>query len=196
MMPSTVDPKKKLDESIAVYRTLIAQNPNVSNLHLYLGRALMEKGQDVEAIASLQRAVSLDSTCGEAYGRLGHLFVQLCRIEEGVAALQRAVELMPENARLPFYLFQAHSKAGNLDKAIASLQHSITLNPNDIETHTALLGTLLYSSDYSREQLFSDRAALGSRIEDPWRKKWIKPTKPVNLAKRLRIGSLSRVTHT
>ncbi len=190
-MASDLDPNKNIDETIAIYRMLVAQNPDSASLHLYLGRALMERNLQSEAVAMLRRAVMLDSTSAEAYGRLGFLLTKQYKLSDGMAALQRAVALMPKNPQLSLYLAEAFHKAGRLNDALHYFRQSVALNPNNIDTLTALLGVQLYSPDYSREQMFADRATLGKRLEASWRAKWPKPSKSVDRQKRLRVGFVS-----
>jgi len=181
----------RLDEAIATYRKAIAEAPASANLHLDLARALMDKSLDADAITCLQRVISLDPNCAEAYGRLGHLLNQQCRISEGIAALQQAVALMPASSRLSFYLSSALHKAGKLPEAIACLQQAMALNPNNIDVYTALLGTRLYSPDYSPEQALADRSAFSERFEGPLRQNWPIHSKAAKSHKRLRVGFVS-----
>jgi len=181
----------RLDEAIAIYRKAIVENPNLATLHLELARVLMEKNLDTDAVDSLLRAVSLDPNSAEAFGRLGHLLTQQCKIKEGIAALQRAVTLMPASSRLSFYLSGAFHKAGRLPDALACLQQAIALNPHNVDVHTALLGTQLYSSTYSREQALLDRAAFGARFADSLRHKRPRHSNHTSPQKRLRVGFVS-----
>ncbi len=182
---------KKLEEAVASVKEALAANLNSSSLYLNLGRLLMERDIAVEAIICLERAVLHDSNCVEAYGRLGLLLGKQGRTVEGITALQRAVALKPQDSHLSYYLAQAFHRAGKLVEAIGCLRKSIELNPNNIEVQTDLLATLLYSPDYTKEQSVADRTAFGERMEAPWRKKWPKYKKPIDLHKRLRVGFVS-----
>ncbi len=189
-MSNSANPYRKLDETIKVYRTLIAQTPNSANLHFLLAKALMDRGADNDAVVSFRHSLSLDPKNAEALARLGHILVKQYHLHEGALSLRRSVELMPQNSRLFFYLFQALHKAGKLEEALAYLNHSAALNPNDLDVLTALLGTKLYSPGYSREQLFTDRRAMGARMEMPWPRK-ANIAKGADRAKRLRVGFVS-----
>lgn len=51
---------KKIDDAITILRANLELYPNVSNVHLALGRLLVEKGDRAGAEASLKRALELD----------------------------------------------------------------------------------------------------------------------------------------
>ena len=58
------------DEAIPHFRAALQLNPEFAAAHYGLGVALLQRGQSVDAIRELQRALELDPTSHKARGAL------------------------------------------------------------------------------------------------------------------------------
>ncbi len=84
---------REREEALGVFRRLSGAEE-----HLKQGAIYAERGALDRAIASWERALQVDSTCVDAYLRLGQAYVQAERPEEAKDALLHVLELDPEHA--------------------------------------------------------------------------------------------------
>ncbi|WP_035492864.1 tetratricopeptide repeat protein [Baaleninema simplex] len=66
----------------------------------------------------------------QAWGILGHIYVNVDRLEEGIEALETARSLAPEDATVRFALGLAHFQAQEYDRAIDELNAGLDLQPD------------------------------------------------------------------
>ncbi|MEP6670803.1 MAG: tetratricopeptide repeat protein [Chthoniobacter sp.] len=118
----------------AIYRQILAVQPNHADaLHL-LGAAALMSGRHEEARDLIERAVALspdnpayESNFGEACRRLG-------RLDEAVDHLRRAVALQPDFADALNNLGSTLALLERWDEAIACLQRCAALRPDHVGT--------------------------------------------------------------
>jgi len=132
----------RLAEAEAVYRQIIAQQPDFAEAHSNLGNVLRNRGEFAGAIESCQRAVSLKPDLFAAYNNLGNALVEAGRLGDGIAAFRRAIEIAPNVASIHYNLGNALKEAGDWNGAIESFRDAIALQPELAEAHNNL-GTVL-----------------------------------------------------
>ena len=110
--------------------------------HFNMAEVMIKRGQIDSAISELQKALEIDSGFGDAYGRLGCLYLEKGELEKARVSLDRSYEVNPDF--LPANICDALARAdeGLLDEAIGDLQALLFRHARDPELHYSL-GTLL-----------------------------------------------------
>jgi protein O-GlcNAc transferase len=90
----------RLDAAAALYRAILAREPNhADSLHL-LGLITAETADPIAGITLIRRAMSLDPGQAPHHNSLGHAYRRLGRIADAVAAYQQALALRPDSAAI------------------------------------------------------------------------------------------------
>lgn len=119
----------RLAQAEAIYRGLLARNPNDADaLHL-LGLLACQAGQLDTAAQLMGRAVAMSPGAAEMWINLGEVHRRRRDFGAAIAALERGVALSPGNAEAFFNLATALSDAGQTQQAKELLGKCLALNP-------------------------------------------------------------------
>ncbi|MBX9774125.1 MAG: tetratricopeptide repeat protein [Xanthobacteraceae bacterium] len=148
----------RLDEAAALYRSVLAVNPDHADALYFLGMVAAQRSQFIEAERLIGRMLALNTRNADAYSNYGGILRALNRPQEALAALDRAIALNPQ-------MHAAHANRGIIlhtlkryEEAVASYDQALALVPNDPTTMTYRGGALL-SLDRHHDALASfDRA--------------------------------------
>jgi len=133
---------------------------NLAALLVNQANALRQEGKDpVEAVARLQRAVTLDPDRADLHARLGSALFQGERLAEAVAAYEKALQLAPEDAESGINLGYALNRLGRFDEAETILRGALAKAPESMAAHVNL-GNALHGQGRLEEAAECHRAAL------------------------------------
>lgn len=132
----------RLGEAEALYRQILAVQPqHPGALHL-LGVLAHTAGQPADAIGFIQQALALDPQNTSAHSNLGEACLALGRTDEAIAHYRRALELDSRFAVARFNLANALRLQGHLDEAVAEFRQALALTPQDPRVLSNLSSTL------------------------------------------------------
>ncbi len=119
------------------FRKAIQLRPNFAEAHNHLGLALIQTGEDDDAIKEFREALRLNPNYAEAHGNLGAA-VTSNNDDEAIRELERAVTLQPDSVKVQYNLAMAYLQKFGVDKEIDQLEKVITLDPNFAEAYYSL----------------------------------------------------------
>jgi eukaryotic-like serine/threonine-protein kinase len=99
-------------------------------VHALLGSVYRETGKHAEAVAEVNRALTLAPNSDEFYRRLGGVYSDSGNVTESLDAYQKAVQLNPYYWVNQNALGIAYSRWGSYDKAIQAFQQVSVLEPD------------------------------------------------------------------
>lgn len=106
--------------------------PNEPKAHLALGRLLLDRKQDGEALKALKQAVTLDAKLAEAQAALAEAAIRTGESDTALVALRQAVRLEPENADALWMMATLYDETlGIADKAATSYREFEKRFPGD-----------------------------------------------------------------
>ena len=114
------------------------QNVMEASIELHLAYSELNKGQIEEAIASFDKAISLDDKNALAYVGLGKAYSRKGDFEEAIASFDKAISLDDKNALAYVGLGNIYSRKGDFEEAIASFDKAISLDPQNAFSHYSL----------------------------------------------------------
>jgi spermidine synthase len=139
----------EVERAIAMSQAIIAQDGELTEPHLWLGRLYGQQARYEDAIAHLRRAVELDPHRAEAANDLGLAYVQTGRPAEARAAFAQAIAARANYAEahynLGVLLFSAYQDPAG---ARAAFERVLTLVPEHVEAHNALGALLVVLGEY------------------------------------------------
>jgi protein O-GlcNAc transferase len=149
----------RLREAEAVFREILAQEPNhVDALHV-LGVIEGQAGRFDSAIELIRRSIELRPENAEALSNLGVALSDRGLLDEAIAAFRQAIRLKPA-------LFDAHNNLGNclrekkqFDEAIAELHEALRLNPRSAQAFNNL-GNVFHDKKLNPEAIGAFRQAI------------------------------------
>jgi len=112
--------------------------PETADVHNFLGIALAEKGQLVEAIAEFRDALRLEPDSARTHWHLGAALASRGARDDAVEHLRRSVQIDPGNGQAHYDLAVVLLEARQLDEAIDHLRAMLRLAPNSVEAHNNL----------------------------------------------------------
>jgi predicted Zn-dependent protease len=118
------------ETAIALYESMLADQPDAPDPHLWMGHALKTKGRVPEAIQSYRRAAALRPDFGDAYWSLANL--KTYRFSDDEIACMRREESAPsiqpiDRAHLCFALGKAHEDEGAFEQSWTFYRHGNAL---------------------------------------------------------------------
>lgn len=102
---------------------------------------------------------SLPIDLGDAYGRLGMLFLAAAEVDAAETSLRNAETLIPRDVRWPYYLGRVHESNGGLEESARAYERAGQLRPNDLAIQV-LLGNVLLAGGHSAAAEETFRGAL------------------------------------
>ncbi|HEY3898203.1 MAG TPA: tetratricopeptide repeat protein [Chthoniobacter sp.] len=132
----------RLAEAEAIYRQILAVEPNHAAAYSNLGEAYRVTNRFAEAVDVFQRAIHLNPNLAEAHYNLGLALVGLERKDEALAEFRQALKIKPNYA-------EAHNNLGNVlkeqdrpEEAEAAFRRTLEIKPDYAPAHNNL-GNLL-----------------------------------------------------
>ncbi len=119
----------RFDDAARIYRDLLQAAPDEPGLLMNLGMALAMGGREAEAIAPLDRAVSLDRGLVAAHLFLGSSYLALGEPAKAILPLERAVAARPGDVEHRRMLAQAYVAAGRAAEALTHLRKITEIAP-------------------------------------------------------------------
>ncbi|MBR9763431.1 MAG: tetratricopeptide repeat protein [Rhodobacteraceae bacterium] len=121
-------------EAKADFRAALEINPDQPNLLNYFGYSMVEKREDLdEALAMIEKAVSIDQGSGYIVDSLGWALFQLDRFDESVVHMERAAALMPVDPVVNDHLGDAYWMVGRHREAQFQWTRALSFDPEEAE---------------------------------------------------------------
>ncbi|MGA2242340.1 MAG: tetratricopeptide repeat protein [Verrucomicrobiota bacterium] len=125
-----------------LWQSIIACDPNCYLAHKNLGYALLQIGQEDEALTCLQKAAELDPDDASVQFNIGNALFKRGRVDEAIIHLQKTVELQPDNAAAHNNLGFVLAEKGQLDEATRQFHEALRLKPDLAGASNNLAGAI------------------------------------------------------
>jgi arylsulfatase A-like enzyme/Tfp pilus assembly protein PilF len=150
---SAIDPKDKIevankfhralvemedghyDEGISNLREVVRLEPDMGSAYLELGRALVHRKQDQEALTMLRTAAEKLPDSGMAHYEYGLLLIKNGQWETALAEMQAAVVCTPTSALWHFNLAAVHTHLKHVPEAVTEFEKALELDPDYFEAN-------------------------------------------------------------
>ena len=133
----------RLDEALAGYEAVVAQAPDLPEVHHNLGVASKRKGDLARAEAEFRKAAELDPDFAEPHGALAVILAQAGKLDEAIVEAEMAVELDPEDTQSLYNLAVMYKDSGKPKEAEAAFLELEELDPDNVEIQFHLGTTLI-----------------------------------------------------
>jgi tetratricopeptide (TPR) repeat protein len=122
----------KIDQSIAVIRQALVNDPHNANYFLYLGSFYEELERYDEALVVLKQGLAVDAKNPRIHFRIGVIQDKAGRRNEAIEAMQQVLRIRPDDVDALNYLGYTYADMGiHLDEAQSLVQRALTLKPGD-----------------------------------------------------------------
>ena len=152
----------RYDDAVREYRKALAKAPSTLNLHYRLGRALLLRSHEPqalsEALQEFRAELRLNPGDAVAEFQVGQILQVLGRPSEALPHFERAVALDGEFAEALVALAKERSRLEEYDEAIALLERALALSPRSEPAHYSLM--LAYRNAGRREEAVRIQQAL------------------------------------
>ncbi|HUO23761.1 MAG TPA: sulfotransferase [Caulobacteraceae bacterium] len=134
----------RLNQAEAVFRQLLAAEPDQADARYNLGVVLRDQGRMVEAEAAFRAALQVRPGHAESWNNLGQALLARKAAMAAAQAFRQALALKPDHARALNNLGAAMLDLGSLDAAVDAFRRAIDLNPAYAKAHNNLGVALQY----------------------------------------------------
>jgi len=124
--------------ALAIWSDTVAKSPANARAQNQLGFALLQTGQNSEALPPLEEAVRLEPTDAEAHHNLGIVLDKMGRVIEAVGQYKEALRIKPDYADAHNSLGNVLARQGKMPEAIGYYEEALRLNPKNAPTHNNL----------------------------------------------------------
>jgi len=125
-------------------------NDNLPEVHFVLGSVYSETGRYSEAIAELNRAISLAPNSDDGYRRLGAVYLKSGNGAQAIQAFQKAIQLNQYYWLNQNRIGNAYFQLGDYPKALQAFQQIIVLEP-DLEEGYENVGNVYFQQGKYQE---------------------------------------------
>jgi predicted TPR repeat methyltransferase len=155
---------EQLAAASEVYRRVIEAAPEHPRALHYAGVLAHQQGRTDEAIALLEKSLTLAPEQADGYSNLGIVLQAAGKLELAVATYQRAIAIDPSHANAYSNLGVVLRATGRTSESETAYREAIRLNPRHIDAYTNL-GILLNALNRTEEaaRCFSTVITLGPR---------------------------------
>ena len=115
----------RYDEAIACYRAVLEMDSTLAPGHYYLSMSLQMRGDDEEAIRSIQRALDIAGPTPIFVGALAHAFGCAGRAPDAERLVDELRIMARQRYVSPFSFAVAHTGMGQVEEALAALEGSL-----------------------------------------------------------------------
>ncbi len=165
--------KGKLPEAIALYQTIISQEPEYVDGYFWLGYLYSESGDSPQAVAFWEKGLGINADYAPILNSLGYTWAEEgVRLDDAETMIKKALVQEPENGAYLDSLGWVYFKKGKLEDANKYLEQALqyTQDP-EIYAHigdvAAALGNVEKAVEYYRQgsEQFPEHEALQSRLK-------------------------------
>jgi tetratricopeptide (TPR) repeat protein len=131
---AVLDRQKKFTESEAIFRQLIAREPENAAALNYLGYMLADRGERLdESVGYLKRALAIDPENGSFLDSIGWAYFKIGQLDLALENLKRAADQLLTNSVVQDHYGDALSKAGRLDDAIEAWNRALAGDGDSVD---------------------------------------------------------------
>ena len=113
---------RRLRDSIATLREVLALNPDLAPAHWFLGMALSAQGEHVAAIKSYEASIARTGRISRLLGYLGHALGRAGRLDEARALLQELRQRAETTYVPPYFEALVLAGLGEREQALGALE--------------------------------------------------------------------------
>ena len=121
------------DRSEAAFARLFGLAPSTASAHLLAGQMMLKQEYEAQALAEINKALSLNSKLPEACYLLGVVAIYRGRFDEAEADLKQELAVNPSFAMAWYRLGDAYARREQLDEAIPDLQRAVWSTPSTVD---------------------------------------------------------------
>ncbi len=128
----------RLAEAEAIYRRVLAQDPNQADALHRLGLVAFQLGRNDAAIELIRQAIALQPNDAAYHLNLAIALQRRGDLDAAVASFSKAIQIRPDLVEAHHNLGRALRQQGKLDQAVAALRRAIELDPHHAESYNTL----------------------------------------------------------
>jgi predicted O-linked N-acetylglucosamine transferase (SPINDLY family) len=153
----------QLREAEALYRQIVAAQPNHADALHMLAIALQQLGRGAEAVHTLRHAIGINPQAPDYHANLGSILAAQRQSEAAAAEFRAALALKPDLAEVHNGLAKLLQSQSQFDEAIGEFRQALALRPVFGEAHSHLADVLKETGQLDEALASYRRAMMVSR---------------------------------
>jgi tetratricopeptide (TPR) repeat protein len=149
----------QLDEAERIYRQILEQEPQQSDVFHLLGVIAYQRGNSEQAVQLIRQAIKIQPDAPNYHNSLGNILKEQGHMEDAVQSYQRALALNPTHLESLYNLGNTLSEQNQLEEALAFYQKALAIKPDYLNVLNNM-GNVLKQQGRLEEALESYQKAL------------------------------------
>jgi tetratricopeptide (TPR) repeat protein len=137
----------RAEAASAVVARMLATGGDSPQVHVLLGQAYAEQGDDERALGELRAALALDPKAPDAHFFAGMLFVKSGKFEDAAREFRAELAANPADVRTRYHLGYALVSGGDTQEGLRVLREVVSVQPSHADARYELGKALLQSGD-------------------------------------------------
>lgn len=138
------DDEASFDKVVAIYRKVLADDPNVIDAWFNLGNVYYRAGQYPEAIKYFSKALELKPDYDLPVINMANAYRRMGRDDAALAGYEHYLTIDPKNAHVRYQIGEIQLDRGDLASAEQSFRQALEINPREASARNAL-GVVAFS---------------------------------------------------
>lgn len=173
-------------------RRAIGLSPQIQPAYTELCDALFRQGKAGEAAATIDSGLAVFPQDSTMWMFKGSMLLERGQYASAADCFETALRFRPGYPEALAHLGNALRHLGRIEQSIELMRAALEAEPENVHFHSALLLTLLYAPNISREEIFAQHLRFGTTFEKPHKAAGRYPAlRESGTARRLRIGYVS-----
>jgi tetratricopeptide (TPR) repeat protein len=157
--------RKNLSDAEALLRRATQLAPDYLHAWLMLGSAQLERGKNLEAVASFTRAVELAPESWDAWGRLGQAYARASHPEDAARSYARSVELKPDEPMVQLGYAHILKTLGDQPASLEAYRAAIRAKPNFGEAYWSMANLKIFTFEDEEVEAMEQQLEKGALSE-------------------------------
>ena len=132
----------KLGRAVALYKEVLALDPNNADAWHYLGVIAHQKGEDDRAVTLIGRSTQLNDRNADAFNNLGEAQRGLGQLDTAIRCYEKSIELSPRHVPAHYNLGMTLVASSQATASIKVFENALALAPDDLDICIGFAGAL------------------------------------------------------
>lgn len=155
----------RLENAELLYKSVLTVKPNLAEAWHLLGMVFYAKGNYIDALEHLKKAIELDKNNADYHNNIGEIYRMHGMLDEAELHFKFSIRLKPSNSDAYSNLALVCKSRGNLDEAKLNFSRSLQCNPKNVNT-LLNVGSLFQSQGEYGDALECYIAVMGIQPEN------------------------------
>lgn len=142
--------QKEYKKAADICFDILAGNPGYFKACFLLGNIKADNHDNITAIVYFNDALNINPSFGEAYFRLGEMYLRIGRIKDSLECLEKSLDFVTPNYNPYVFYGQVLTTAGEIEKAKNAYNKALEINDKNVGAIAGIASLYIHNRDYQK----------------------------------------------